>query len=210
LVFTPPVTVAEYRGRDVRMQRASENLPTAAVDLTTSRIHVAWEDGRFRDDIVNDIVSTHSDDGGITWSPVQRVNPGPTDDFLEHFTPAIAVGDDGIVRISYRTQQQDESIAKFSPYVDTIYQQSTDGGETWSKPLKVNQRVRTDIRFAAFSRVSAFLGDYSQVAVGGSWAYIVRAEAYRVSKKEKATFPPTVHHQRIWVAVVDSDGDGEV
>jgi hypothetical protein len=140
---------------------------------------------------------------------VQRVSPGATDDFLEHFTPAIAVGQDGIVRISYRTQQQAESFGDFTPYVDTLYQESKDGGETWSTPLKVNQTVRTDIRFATFSRNSAFLGDYSQVAVTGSWAYIVRCEAYRLTKKEKAGFPPLVYHTRTWVAVVDADGDGK-
>ncbi|MGH2739600.1 MAG: sialidase family protein [Actinomycetota bacterium] len=218
LVFAPPVTVARYLGTDMRFHRASEDLPTADIDPNSGRIYVAWGDNRFRSDVVNDIVVTHSDDEGLTWSDVERINPGATDDYLEHITPAIAVGQDGIVRISYRTQQQGETFrgfstkkGEFSPYVDTWYQESKDSGETWSEPLLVNTDVRTDVRFATFSRSSAFLGDYSQVAVAGSWAYIVRCEAYPLSKKElkKATFPPIVYHTRTWVAVVDTDGNGK-
>ncbi|MFN2527048.1 MAG: sialidase family protein [Actinomycetota bacterium] len=210
LVFTPPSTVDAYRGTDVRMHRASEDLPSAAIDPKSGRIYVAWSDNRFRDDLVNDIVITHSDDLGITWSGVRNVNPGKPDDFVEHFTPAIEVGTDGILRLSYRTQKQAEDVVRFSPYVDTVYQQSRDDGETWTKPLKVNINVRTDVRFATFSRNSAFLGDYSQIAVTGSWAYIVRCEAFRLSPKERATFPPRVHHTRAWVAIVDADGNGKI
>lgn len=210
LVFTPPTTVATYRGTDVRVHRAGEDLPTAAADPKTGRLYAGWSDNRFRTDEVNDVVITHSDDGGITWSPVTRVNRGPSDDYVEHFTPAMAVGNDGIVRIAYRQQRQAvqaSDIPLDTPFVDTVYQQSTDG-VSFTKPLKVNRRVRTDMRFACFSRESAFLGDYAGVAVHGSWAYVVHPEAYRLNKREPADWPPAVHHQRIWVGVVDSDGNG--
>lgn len=203
LVFAPPLTVGAYAGQDVRRQRAAEGLPTADVDPRTSRIYVAWEDARFRTDLANDVVVTWSDDGGLTWSGLTRVNPGPPDDHVDHFTPAIAVGPDGILRISYRVQYEAPAVAGFSPYVDTFYQQSNDGAQTFTRPLKVNS-FPTDVRFAAFSRESAFLGDYSQVAAAGRLTYIVRCEAYRLSSKEQRTFPPSVYHQRTWVAVISS------
>jgi hypothetical protein len=210
LLFLPPTTAASYRGVDVRYHRAGEGVQATAVDPKSGRIYVAWEDNRFRSDEVNDVVVTHSDDGGTTWTPVQRVNPGKTDDYVEHFTPAIEVGKDGILRVMYRQQKQSADaldIPDRTPFVDTYYQQSKDGAR-FTKPLKINTRIRTDIRFASFSRESAFLGDYNQIAVTGSWAYIVRCEAYRLNKREKATWPPDVHHQRAWVAVVDADGNG--
>jgi hypothetical protein len=207
LAFSAPVTVATYRGTDVRQHRASEDLPAAAVDPKTGRVFVAWSDNRFRDDEVNDIVVTYSDNG-VVWTPPTKVNPGKSKDWVEHFTPAIEVGKDGVVRLAYRTQQQAESLSGFSPYVDTYYQESRDGGEKWSPPLKVNTDVRTDVRFSTYSRQSAFLGDYSQIAVTGSWAYVVRCEAFALSKSEPAFFPPRVHHQRAWVGVVDTDGNG--
>lgn len=151
-----------------------------------------------------------SDDTGRTWTAPKRINRGPKNDWMEHFTPAIAVGEDSSLRISYRTQQQADSISTFSPFVDTVYQESRDGSKSFTSPLKVNRDVRTDVRFATYSRQSAFLGDYSQIAPTGSWTYIVRCEAYRVKRGEPAIWPPKVHHQRTWVGVVDSDGDGKV
>lgn len=206
LAFSAPVTVATDFGNDTRMQRAGEGLPTAGVDPKNGRIYVAWQDNRFRTDEVNDIVLTHSDDQ-VTWSEPKRISGGKRDNWREHFTPALAVGKDGIVRVAYRTQNQDEDVNKFSPYVGTFYVQSTDRGRHFSKPLMVNRGRRTDVRFAAFSRQSAFLGDYSQVAVTGSWAYVVRCEAHRLRRNEPARWPPAVHHQRAWVAIVDADGN---
>jgi hypothetical protein len=203
LVASPPVTVAADAGQDVRRQRAGEGLPTAAVDPETGRIYVAWTDARFRTDEANDILVTSSADEGLTWSGATRVNPGPPDDFVDRFTPAIAVEPDGDVVIAYRVQYEAPAVADFSPFVDTFLQRSSDGGETFSAPLRVNS-VRTDVRFAAFSRASAFLGDYSQVSSAGRFTYIVRTEAFRLSLDEPATFPPAVHHQRTWVAVVSS------
>lgn len=210
LVFGPPTAVASYRGTDSPLHRAAENLPAAAVNPRTGRIHVAWSDNRFRTDVVNDVVTTHSDDGGLTWTPVKKIHPSKPDDYVEHFTAAIETGKDGILRVMYRQQKQAADLADIphrTPYVDTYYQQSTDDGESFSKPMKIN-KVRTDIRFAAYSRESAFLGDYNQIAVNGSWAYIVRTEAFRLSRREEADWPPAIHHQRAWVAVVDSDGNG--
>jgi hypothetical protein len=221
LVFTPPTGSGSDQGNPTPGHRAGVGLPTAGVDPTTSRIYAAWQDSRYRQDGLNDIVVTWSDTFGAAWKKPQPVNPGPRDDSVEHFTPALGVGSDGSVRIAYRTQEQG------TDYVDTVYQQSTDGGQTWSAPLVINtglipeflsqdppvQRpVRTDVRFAAFSRGGAFLGDYSQVATTGSWTYVVRCEAYPTSaeedENESGPSAGAVHHQRAWVAVVDADGDG--
>jgi len=209
LVFTPATPIASNLGVAPRDQRAGDGLPAPAVDPKTGRIYVAWMDHRFRSDVVNDVVMTYSDDG-TNWSAVRRVNPGPTGDYAEHFTPAIEVGRDRVVRIMYRVQKQAanlDDIPTKTPYVDTFYQQTKDGSR-FSVPMKVNTRVRSDIRFAAYSRGGAFYGDYSQIAVTGSWAYVVRAESFRVRKSDKAQWPPVDHHQRVWVAVVDSDGNG--
>jgi hypothetical protein len=208
LVFTPATPIATDRGVPPRYQRAGDGLPMPAIDPKTGRIYVSWMDNRFRTDVTNDIVMTFSDDG-MNWSPVRRVNPGGKGDFVEHFTPAVEVGRDGIVRIMYRQQKQTENaddIPKKTPYVDTFYQQTKDG-KKFTAPLKVNRRP-SDIRYAAFSRQSAFFGDYSQIAVTGSWAYVVRTEAFRIRSSEPAEWPPLYHHQRAWVAVVDSDGNG--
>ena len=205
LTFAPPVTVASYQGTDTRQHRAGEGLETVAIDDETGAIYVAWADNRFRDDDVNDIVMARSEDGGATWTAPIRVTRDKRDNWHEHFTPAIGVDDKGSVHIAYRVQKQAPSLGEFSPYVDMYYRESRDGGRHWTKALRLNRKIRTDVRFAAFSRASAFLGDYNQMAIAGSWTYVVRCEAYRARKGEPAAFPPKVHHQRAWVAVVDSD-----
>ncbi|MFN2524893.1 MAG: sialidase family protein [Actinomycetota bacterium] len=210
LVFGPPTLIAKDQGGEqIREQRAAGFVPTADVDAETGRIYVAWIDSRFRSDATNDIALSYSDNG-LSWTEPIRVNGGPTDDHVDHFAPWLDVGDDGSVRLVYRTQREAESPADFSPFVDTWYVESTDNGATFSAPVKVNRRVRTDVRFAAKARAKAFFGEYNQIAAAKSWTYVARAESFALSSAErrKALFPPVVHHQRIWVAVLDRDGNG--
>lgn len=217
LSFSPFVTIDDDLSNGVRGQRASDGLPTADVDPTTGRIYVAWDDGRFRADNPtaspeNDIVYSYSDDG-VQWTPAARVNPPrkpdkPSNNAIDRFNPMIGVGKNGVVHIAYLKRREGASQADFSPFVDTYYQQLKKGKTKWSKPLRVN-RFHSDTRFAAFSRNGAFFGDYNQVAVTGSWTYIVRCEGHRQFATEQATFPPQVHHQRTWIAIVDSDGNGK-
>jgi hypothetical protein len=203
LTFSPPVTVGSDRGHAVQDLRAG-GLPSASVDPKTGLLAVTWEDGRYRKDAQNDVVVTTSSNG-VTWSVPKRVNRGGNDDQVDHFTPALAFGADGVLRIAYRQRPNADDDEK-APYVDTYFQQSSDGGKTWSTPLRVN-RVRTDLRFAAFSRNAAFLGDYMQVAPAGAFTYIVRCEALHLSPRDKGSLPPDeTHHQRTYVAVVGPRG----
>jgi hypothetical protein len=198
----------------MRQQRADQAF-AVAFDERLGRLYLAWQDNRFREDATNDILLNHSDDLGKTWSYPVRVNRGPTNDFVNRWSPTMALGPDGDIRISYRQRREAEDVAEdgstFSPRVDTILQVSRDGGRTFTAPLRANI-ISGDLRFAAVagenegteagSNAMPFLGDYFQLGVGGRFTYIARAEAVRVSRSEKATFPPTFHHQRIWVAVV--------
>lgn len=211
LVFGEAVVIAEDQGGPVvRQQRAAGNVPTADIDPESGRIYVAWADTRFRQDNTQDIVISSSEDG-ISWTEPAKVNRGSPDNYVDHFAPWIAVGSEGSVRISYRTQQEAEDLADFKPYVNTWYQASTDDAASFSRPMKVNQNVRSDVRFAATAENKAFFGEYAQIAAAGSWTYIARCEAFPLTDRERraALFPPRVHHQRTWVAVVDSDGNGK-
>lgn len=212
LAFSPPVTIESYLGNSVRLQRAG-TLPTAAIDDKTGRIYVSWEDGRWRKNTPNaspenDIAVSWSDDGGVTWTPATKVNPGKGGGRKDHYNPMLAVGPDGSVRIGYLERKEGASEGDFSPFVNTYFQQSTNHGKTWSTPLHVN-RNKSDVRFAAFSRGGAFFGDYNQMAAAGSWTYITRCVAYSPFSGAPAMFPPKIHHQQTWVAVVDSDGNGK-
>ena len=211
LAFQPiPNGIAANRGTVVHEQRAG-TLPAAAVDPKTGRIYVAWEDGRFRTDGLDDIVMTSSADG-VTWTKVTRVNPGGLANHVDHWNAMIDVGPDGSVNVGYRQRNETpgdptgRSAGGLSPYVDTYFQRSTDGGVKWSAPLRVN-KVRTDVGYAAFSRQGAFLGDYNQVAAASNgWVYLVRNEALPKYKGEKCNCSFTSgnghQHQYTYVAVI--------
>jgi hypothetical protein len=187
------------------VQRASSGLPTAAVDPKTGRIYVGWDDSRFRTEsntAVNDPVVTWSDDNGVTWSPLKNVRTGKSNDWVDRFNSMLDVAPNGTLSIAYRQRQEAASAADMSDFVDTYLVQSKDGGKTFSKPLRIN-KVRADQRFAAFSRGGAFWGDYNQLAAAkDGTVYVVRCESYSVRRGEPAEFPPAVHHQFAWVAVV--------
>jgi hypothetical protein len=206
LPFSPPVTIGTYAGHEPRQQRASSGLPTAAVDPKSGRIYVGWDDSRFRTEPsspVNDPVLTWSDDGGVTWTTLKNLRTGSSKDWVDRFNSMLDVAPDGSVDIAYRQRQEASGAADMSDFVDTFLIRSNDGGKTFSTPIRINKSVRADQRFAAFSRGGAFWGDYNQLAVAkDGTAYVVRCESYSIRRGEPAEFPPAVHHQRTWVAVV--------
>jgi hypothetical protein len=179
-----PRGVADNQGKPVRMQRASDGtIIDAAADPRTGQLYVVWADGRLRADGMNDAFFTTSTNGGLTWSRPARINPGGVDDYVNHYNVSLAVGQDGVVRVGYRQRQEAVEPADFSPFIDTFFQQSMDHGKTWSTPLRVNS-VRTNTFYGAFSRNGLFQGDYSQIAAGGPYTYIVRNEAYPLTPDE--------------------------
>jgi hypothetical protein len=160
-------------------------------------MYVAWESGRFRTDDVNDIVVRASDDNGVTWGPIVKVNGGDPADGVDHYNAMIDVGADGIVRVGYRQRDADGPI-------DTYFAQSDDGGLHFSAPLQVNS-LRSEPKWGAYSRNGLFHGDYNQLAAAGSWTYIVRCESYDPALTGESPLSNR-YHQTTWVAVVGPPG----
>jgi hypothetical protein len=212
LLFTGPTTPTYLANNTLRGQRSAEKQPLFAVDPKSGRFYLAYTDARLRTDGANDILFTYSDDRGSTWQAPRKLNPGAGNDNVNHWCAMIAVGADGVLRVGYRQRVEAATPApdfsNFSRQVDTIYMESRDGGQSWTGPLKVNQ-VLSDMRFGAFdggqTNVGAggvFLGDYDAMATAGGITYMVRSEPVQVSPGETPVFPPVVHHQRTWVAVL--------
>lgn len=215
LGFLPPIDIGSNQSNGVRAQRASDGLPAAAVDPDTGTVYAVWDDGRFRSDAANDAVISASSDGGVTWSPVTRINPGPTNDSVDHYNVTIAVPSKGVVQVAYRQRREAASgLAKdFSPTIDTFLQESRDGGKTWSAPLRLNS-VPSNALYGAFSRNGTFEGDYNETASAGGNTYVVRDQGQPLVPGE----PPALsasggnvvlteagkghQHQRTWVTLV--------
>jgi hypothetical protein len=215
LVFQPPVDIASNQGAGIPAQRAG-GLPSAAVDPGSGTIYVTWEDSRYRTDGTNDAVISRSFDNGITWTAPQRINPGSTTDHVDHYSVAVGIGDGGTIHVAYRQRDESGQGPLYTDVIDTTYQESFDGGSTWTAPLKVD-KVASSPWYDAFSRDGSFEGDYNQVASAGGNTYVVRCQGAPASKGEPAPLVANPdgsntlvlteagkghQHQSCWVALV--------
>jgi hypothetical protein len=102
--------------------------------------------------------------------------------------------------------------------IDTHYQESFDGGDTFTAPLKVN-KVASNPYYDAFSRDGSFEGDYHQIISAGGYTYIVRCQGRPAYKGEPPALTPNPdgsntlvlteagkghQHQSAWVALVQN------
>lgn len=217
LVFGPPVLIADNLGNAVRAQRAG-SLPSADYDSKTGTLAITWEDGRFHTEAspVNDVVVSTSTDGGTTWSAVVKVNPSTATDYIDRYNPSISGSGNGILHIAYRSRHEADHLKDFSTSAQMYYQESGDGGRTWSAPLQVDT-PQNNLYYGAFSRHGTFEGDYNGIASSGDTSYIVRDEAYPATAGERVALVPDPsnaeqlilpdagkghQHQQTWVAVV--------
>ncbi len=203
IVFEPAVGIASYTGTAVRGQRAG-GLIAATVDDASGRIYATFEGTSTRTDGNNDVLLTHSDDSGTTWTTPVRVDCGPTDDEVDHYNPSVAVGPDHSVRVFWRQRQETAAaVSTFSPYISTWVAQSADG-TTFAPALQVDSGTN-DERYGAFSRGGTFQGDYDQLVTVGDTSYLVYCDSHSLSDAETPPATPsatTVHHQRTIVSIV--------
>jgi hypothetical protein len=216
LAFLPPVEIATNQSKGTPAQRASDGLPAAAVDPSSGTIYAVWDDGRYRTDGTNDAVMSRSFDNGLTWTVPQRVNPGSTTDHVDHYGVSVAVGNAGSVNVAYRVRDESGAGPLYTDSIDTYYQESTNGGDSFTAPLKVDT-VASNPWYDAFSRDGSFEGDYNQIASAGGYTYVVRCQGQPAYAGEP---PPLIanpdgsntvvlteagkghQHQSAWVALV--------
>ncbi|HET6404487.1 MAG TPA: sialidase family protein [Candidatus Thermoplasmatota archaeon] len=130
-------------------------VPTASLAIDRSdgehrgRLYVAYFDHAAGH---GDAMLTWSDDGKM-WSPPARVNDDAAD--ADQFMPAVSVGPDGTVDVSWQDRRDDAHNRLFHTY----YAYSTDGGVTFSRNLRVSA-VASDEAHSHHQNGMVFLGDY--------------------------------------------------
>ena len=154
--------------------RNGDNL-AVAIDPRTGTLYAAWEDGRFSGGDNGDIALTMSTDGGLTWATPVKANRTPASldpGNRQAFVPALAVGADGSVAVSYydlRFNGTDNSASdpletdRFvahctSPSMSEPDLCAGDWAETRLTPTSF------DLRAAPNVRGGLFLGDYEGLA----------------------------------------------
>ena len=183
--WSAPVAIAQFLGTEVPGMRTG-GLPAAAVDPSTGRMYVTWQDARFNTDGVNDILLSSSGDG-LHWSVPAVVNPKVAG--LDRFTPAVAAAN-GVVHVTYRTR----GAGGTAPAVSEDYLASADNGRTFGRERQVGPP--STLTWAAQAGGAAFLGDYMGLAAIPGYA----ALSWCVSSAPPV--PGATYHQTAWTAIV--------
>jgi hypothetical protein len=162
---------------DGAAHRTGDINPEAAVDRTTGRIYVVWQDSRFGPR--SSIALSSSPDGGATWSEPIKVNQTPPADPGEPagnnqaFTPMVQVLSDGTVAVSYydfRNNTADGGATTLTDAFVVHCHANCSNSASWAPPLGSETRV-TDASFDSRKAPVArgfFLGDYEGLGSSGS------------------------------------------
>ena len=179
LAWSKPVTIGTYqnappggeygwpvlRGSDFRMV----NVPHIAIDRSNGpfagSVYVTWFDHSMGE---GEIKVARSRDGGATWADCTR----PMDDdpalTADQFYPALSVGPDGTVDVSWWDRRDDPKNHLFHVY----YTYSKDGCETWAPNLRVSD-VASDEQYSHHQNGMVFLGDYRDQDSSSMGAHLV-------------------------------------
>ena len=84
---------------DGQAVRSSDFLPEFAANPVNGNLYAVWQDSRFRPTGASKIAFSQSTDGGLTWSPVIRIDQSPGN--TQAFLPQIHVASDGTVGLLY-------------------------------------------------------------------------------------------------------------
>ena len=91
-------TVSVFNPNTGDAVRSGDIIPEPAIDPTTGRLYVVWQDSRFNGGQYDEIVLSTSGDDGATWSTPIRVNT-PTG--RPAFNPGIVVNSSESVAVTY-------------------------------------------------------------------------------------------------------------
>jgi hypothetical protein len=95
-IDTQQVASVSIAGQAVR---SSDFLPEFATNPVNGNVYAVWQDARFSPTGASKIAFSQSTDGGLTWSPVIRIDQSPGN--TQAFLPQIHVASDGTVGLLY-------------------------------------------------------------------------------------------------------------
>ncbi|MCA1819022.1 MAG: hypothetical protein ABR562_05325 [Thermoplasmatota archaeon] len=182
LTWSQPVPVGAYKDAENRLMNGFPSLngsafrvlvlPSLAVDDSNGTLrgslYVTWMDaasGQGR------TMLAASHDGGVTWTTPTWIHEMSADDEGQRgdqFLPAVSVGPDGTVDLTWMDRRDDPKNHLFDAY----YAFSLDGGKSFSASLRVSQ-VSSDEQYSHHQNGAVFLGDYRQVASSAGAAHPV-------------------------------------
>ncbi len=107
--------------------------PALAVDRSSGRVYVGYQDARFGDP---DVLVWRLPNGAAHWSGPVRVNDTPRHDGTAQYLPRLAVAPDGRVDVLYYDRRADPRNIRN----EVSLQSSLDGGQTFGPRLRVSDQ----------------------------------------------------------------------
>lgn len=145
------------------------NIPLLAVDRSNGTfagsLYAVWFDHSAGN---GDIRVAASRDKGNTWELLPTPHDDATDSTVDQFYPAISVGPDGTVDVSWWDRRIDPAHHLF----DVFYTYSKDGGKTWAPNLRVSEKS-SDEQYSRHQNGMIFLGDYRDQESSSRGAHLV-------------------------------------
>jgi hypothetical protein len=173
LSWTKPVAIANYTDPAAKIMNGFSTLNGSAFRASAFAVIAADHSGGPRDGSLyvtwmdtasgtgrTMLVSSH--DRGTTWSKPTWIHDLSQDDQGQRgdqFMPAVSVGPDGTVDLSWFDRRVDPHDHLF----DLYYAYSVDGGRTFSKNLRVSSQS-SDEQYSHHQNGAIFLGDYMDIA----------------------------------------------
>ncbi|HEU0305082.1 MAG TPA: sialidase family protein [Gaiellaceae bacterium] len=153
-------------GDDVR---TGDIIPDIAV-APNGDLYAVWQDARLNGGGADGIALSHSDDGGLTWSPRVKVNKTPTNIPIgnqQTFTPSVHVAADGTVAVTYYDFRfNDGGTDLKTDYWAVHCHAACTSSESWEDEERLTNSS-FDMRQAPFAR-GFFTGDYEGLDSAGS------------------------------------------
>jgi hypothetical protein len=157
----------------------TDSFLTAAVDQASGAIYAAWSDATGG---AGHIVVTKSVNKGVTWSAPKTVSVG-TDGYaffqgLDVAPPSSAFPN-GRVDVGYQALKatNTSTYGTGNATIDSFYTTSSDGGATWSTPVKVST-VSSDPAASAQNNLGRqFWGDYNTLVSTTAAAYFIYTDS---------------------------------
>ena len=167
---------------------------SAAVDAASGELYATWSDSRYNVNGRDDVVLTHSTDGGSTWSKSVKVDQSLPTSQVDHLTPMVAA-DSGNVVLTYLSR--DETSPSTARYPQMIITRSGDHGATFGGPMKLGPRSDLAYAATAYTPPTPFLGDYTGLTAAQGRIYV----AWNVSSAPPVGSTST-QHQLTWASVI--------
>ena len=164
-----PFDAVDLFNRVPGMSARVDCYPHPAADPSSSRVYVVWCDFAGGAGVVKAAYSTD----GITWNPLGTIASVAG---RNAFFPAVSVAPDGTVAVTFdalTAPPADDPWATGTQVYDDYYVESTDGGATFTAPVRVSSKSSNPDASSYNNLMEQFIGDYIGIVAGPSQAYLV-------------------------------------